>query len=528
MKKKPLIIFSSLLLTTLILSLPLIINPALKTRSDAVIHIGITRAILRNGIPPPNPFLAGEKLPYYWFYNALAALICLLSGFDAGAVLIILNILGLFFLLLLSYKITVFISGRTGRGVLAAALVIFGLNGWGWLLLIPGFLRNGISSVSPLLTNGIWGFLDRIVITRWEGTMGFMLTKFWVANSFSLGLVGVAAAIYYLFQYNHRQKTGSLILFLFFTLLSAHLNILAGGILLIISLSFFLYRLILPSRKKDVGKKSAVIVFILIAILIPLLIPYLNSIMDETSQTHPIIRFRLPDLFQLRVLTVILAPLWILAAITFRLRGDRTTRLYRYFLLLSILLLSAGFLFCRFPKHNEFKLLFLIALFLSLLIGLNAGLTNRKISWIVWGILLTTIPTTGLGLIAYSYSPDEHLITHDETAVYTWINRNLPADTVLIAERRNDLIPLLADRDAYLSCYTFLKSTPIDRSLIKNRRNRIRNLGDQEKMTKTLIEISRETGRPVSLIRYSGDLSPKSPLLLLHTEGEIKVWKIER
>jgi len=75
MNKKPLILLSSLLLATLILSIPLLINPALKTRSDAIIHIGITRAILRDGIPPSNPFLAGEQLPYYWFYNALGALI---------------------------------------------------------------------------------------------------------------------------------------------------------------------------------------------------------------------------------------------------------------------------------------------------------------------------------------------------------------------------------------------------------------------------------------------------------------------
>ena len=487
MNNKPIIIFSSFLLVTLILSTPLLVNPALKTRSDAVIHTGISRAIMREGIPPSNPFLAGENLPYCWFYNALTALICFTSGANPGNIMALFNIIALLLLLLLVFKITNSFTGCTSNGFLASGLVVFGLNGWGWLLLLPGIAHNGLSTIPPLLTSGIWGFLPQIVITRWEGTMSFMLTKFWVANSFSLGLVAAAAAVSCLFRYIHRRRSISLIGFLFLTLLSAHLNIIAGGTLIIISLIFFILHLIIPSRENTSDKKPFFIGIILIILLVPLLIPYLNSITAETAQAHPIIRFRLPDWFQLRVLAVMGAPLWVLATITFRRRGDKITQPYRYFLLLAILLLSAGFLFCRFPKHNEFKLIFLISLFLSLLIGVNAKLTSRKTSWIIWGILLTTIPTTGLGLIAYSYSPDKQSIATNKAAIYSWINRNLPADTILIAETRGDLIPLLAERDAYLSCYTFLKSTPIDRSLIRKRRNRIRNLGDRKSMTKVLI-----------------------------------------
>ncbi len=524
MNKKPLILLSSLLLATLILSIPLLINPALKTRSDAIIHIGITRAILRDGIPPSNPFLAGEQLPYYWFYNALGALICLPTGFNPGTVMVVLNILGLLLLLLAVFKITDFLTGRQSNGFLATGLVIFGLNGWGWLLMIPGIFNNGLINRPA---GGIWRFLDRIVLTRWEGTMGFMLTKFWVANSFSLGLTIAAAALYCFFRYDLRRSYAATAAVFLLTLLSAHLNIITGGSLMIVFFFFFLLQIILPSGEIASSKKPALIGIILLGLLVLFLIPYLNSITVGTH-TNTIIRFRLPDWFQLRVLAMFPAPLWVLAAITFRKNGLKRTRLYQYFLLLALLILSVGFLFFRFPKHNEFKLIFLIALFLSLLIGLNSRLTNRKTAWIVWGILITTIPTTGLGLIAYSYSPDELHITPDETAIYTWINRNLAEDTVLIAERRDELIPLLAARDAYLSCYTFLKSTPIDRELIRERRNRIRNSGKEEGMAELLIEISRETGRSVGLIRYSGSLPPKNPLLLLHTEGVIEVWGIKR
>ena len=237
MNNKPIWIFCSLLLVTLILSLPLLVNPALETRSDAVIHIGITRAITRDGIPPSNPFLAGERLPYYWFYNALIALAAVNTGADPGRIMIILNILAILIMLLLVFKITNSFTGTSNNSFLAAGLFVFGLNGWGWFLLLPGLSNNGLSGIPPLLTSGIWGFLERIVLTRWEGTMGFMLTKFWVANSFSIGIVAAIAAIYWFFRYIHRWRPSALIAFLLFTLISAHLNIIAGGALIIICFS---------------------------------------------------------------------------------------------------------------------------------------------------------------------------------------------------------------------------------------------------------------------------------------------------
>jgi len=48
------------LVLTLILTAPLLINPALHTRSDAVFHLAITRAILRGGLPPSNPLYYGR------------------------------------------------------------------------------------------------------------------------------------------------------------------------------------------------------------------------------------------------------------------------------------------------------------------------------------------------------------------------------------------------------------------------------------------------------------------------------------
>jgi len=511
-------------MATAVLSLPLLVNPALETRSDAIIHIGITRAILRSGVPPSNPFLAGEALPYYWFYNGLVALLTAASRIDPGTVMILLNILGLLVLLILVFRTVSLATGRRSNGLLAAGLTIFGLNGWGWLLLLRVISRKGLSSLGPILSGGVWTFLPQIVMTRWEGTMGFMLTKFWVANSFSIGLVAVTAALYFLFRFFRTQKFASAGGFFLFALLAALLNIIAGGSFAIICLCFFLLRLIVPGGQPTSGGRWAVYGIILILLLVPFLIPYLTSIAPSSPNAPSMVYFQMPDRSQLRILAVIPAPLWILALITFKRRGDERTQPARSFLTVAVILLSVGFLFLRFAKHNEFKLPFLIALFLSLLIGMNAKLSRRTSGLIVWVILLSTIPTTALGLIAYSCSPVEEPVTPDEAAIYSWIDRNLPREAILISERRTKLIPLLGDRDAYLSCYTFLKSTPVDRALIKERRDQIRRLQRGKNAAGVLNEIFHETGQPLGLIWYSGNLQSSGLLSLLHIEGKIKVW----
>ena len=409
-------------------------------------------------------------------------------------------------------------------GTLAVGLTVFGLNGWGWLLLLRVISRKGLSSLGPILSGGVWTFLPRIVMTRWEGTMGFMLTKFWVANSFSLGLVAVTAALYFLFRFFSRRTFIRGGAFFLCALLALHLNFIAGGSLVIICFCFFLIHLISPGGYPAASRKSSAWGIIIIALLIPLLLPYLVSIAPSSPNTSSILHFRLPDASQLRILWVILAPLWILIFLTFSRRGDERSRAIRLFLATGIILLSIGFLFLRFQKHNEFKLLFLIAVFLSLLIGINIRPGRRRTGLAAWLILLSTIPTTGLGLIAYSCSPVENYATSDEALIYSWIDRNLSLEVILISERHSEMIPLLGDRDAYLACYTFLKSTPVDRALIRKRKDQLRQLRRGEETAEIIEGISRQTGRPIGLIWYSGNLRPDAPLSLLHTEGEIEVW----
>jgi len=60
--------------------------------------------------------------------------------------------------------------------------------------------------------------------------------------------------------------------------------------------------------------------------------------------------------------------------------------------------------------------------------------------------------------------------------------------------------------------------------LIKERRDQIRRLQRGKNAAGVLNEIFHETGQPLGLIWYSGNLQSSGLLSLLHIEGKIKVW----
>ena len=225
-----------------IMSSPLIINHSLHTRRDAIAHVAITNKILRSGIPPQNPFMAGEKLYYYWFYNALAAALTKITGIKPATSMAALNVLALFILLA-----TVYGAVRCARPkgmnnnnpLLGVILVAFGLNGWGWFRLLRPFIKYGPNLFTRMLAGSVWKFLPLISPGgKGAGKLGFMATKFLVATSFSLSLAAISASIYFLFKFFRKKEPVPAVLFCLFTALASYLHLIVGGMFIILCGAF--------------------------------------------------------------------------------------------------------------------------------------------------------------------------------------------------------------------------------------------------------------------------------------------------
>ena len=65
----PYIIILIALCFTLFLSVPSLLNPGVRTRSDNRLHAGIVNSINIGIVPPEMPNLAGIRIQYYWFYD---------------------------------------------------------------------------------------------------------------------------------------------------------------------------------------------------------------------------------------------------------------------------------------------------------------------------------------------------------------------------------------------------------------------------------------------------------------------------
>jgi hypothetical protein len=515
-----------LLLISALLSLPLFLNADLQVASDALIHTGIAYAIQRDGIPPRNPFLAGEELPYYWFYNALVASLSSLLRQDPPIIMALLNPLALFSLLIAVYVAVGRRSpGRrdSGPGFLAAVWVAFGLNGWGCVLLIPLVLRS-VSQLGPILSGGVWAYLPRIVVTQWEGTMGFMATKFLVANSFALSLAGLALAVMLLFDWLDRPRAGVWLAFWLMLLLTLYLNLVTGGALIAVCLIFFLQMLVFPFPRRSVERRFALFGLLSLALALAAASPYLASIIRASDTLERAVRFQSPDWFQLRVWIVILLPLWIANGIGWLSGGLRPRAPAALFILYSLGLLSAAFLFLRFSRHNEFKLPFILAIFLSLSLGDRYRHLPRWGRLTVWIMTVSILPTTLLGLIAYRFAPPQFRVSPPLAAAYAWMRDNLPSRAVVAASGSMDEIPLFVRRDAYLACRPFLRSIPVSRDLINRREALAAKLEDGDQTEGVLRKIAAEVKRPVFYIaeadrRISGDA-----MVRVYSASGIEVW----
>ena len=66
----------------LVVSAPLAVNRHLHLRADAMSNTALAHAVRRHGLPPRDPYLAGQPLHYHWAYNAAVAGLSALTGLE--------------------------------------------------------------------------------------------------------------------------------------------------------------------------------------------------------------------------------------------------------------------------------------------------------------------------------------------------------------------------------------------------------------------------------------------------------------
>lgn len=175
-------------------------NPRFLVSAHGLLHAAVVQRFRIDGwvVPPENPFFAGEPLPYYWAFHALAALLGAPFGLDPLRSLELVIVLAWIGLVVACVALAPRLYGRAGLGLLAAWLVVAGANLQAPLLAGYRLLRVGPSLLEDRGTY-LWGLAHPMLgsMRLWDGgaLYGPLVNFFLNVTSRPVALAGLVAVV---------------------------------------------------------------------------------------------------------------------------------------------------------------------------------------------------------------------------------------------------------------------------------------------------------------------------------------------
>lgn len=411
------------------------LSPAFRASYHGLLHSSIVYEILRGGIPPENPYFAGEPLHYYWGFHLIAALLVEALDIDPLAAFALLRCFTAAALPLAVARLGRRCAPRRLNAATAALAGMVGLNALGWLLLLPRSgeaLRLWREAANPLslLSLMTWGFNRRLAAGL---TIVLNLSGF--ATGLALGLVAAEQAALAARGKGWKSLAAAALLIA----AAVVVNPLGGGCGLLILAGIGLGSLWASRSKRwnpaalaGLGAGAAGFVAA---------VPYLLHIAG--GETRTLAALAAPRLWQTGW---VLGPLALLALPVLATAHRRGTLRRWWPLLLAAALPAAGGLLLSLPAQDDYYLLRAAALPLGLVAA--AALRIRARRWrgpkLAAVLLFLLLPgaITSAAYLAAARRPlpvgaaERDLLllpaSRDETRAYTFLRDETPPDAVVL------------------------------------------------------------------------------------------------
>jgi hypothetical protein len=104
-----------------------------RTREDSWFHAAVADKLVRDGMPPTDPYFAGVRLQYMYVYHALVAACASLAGIDHFRAMILVNAMAIASTVFSFFALAGQFTRRIGPRLLGTAVWIFAMNGWFYL-----------------------------------------------------------------------------------------------------------------------------------------------------------------------------------------------------------------------------------------------------------------------------------------------------------------------------------------------------------------------------------------------------------
>lgn len=518
---------------TALVALPLAVNPRAHLRDDALSNTALAHAVLRHGIPPPDPYLAGQPLRYHWGYNALVAGLSALAGARPLTVFVLLAPLGLAVALVAMARLVRAMGGGEWAAALAVVLTVVGLNGWGWVFFAGRWLAGEfrLAGVLGLEATRFYPLLVR----GYDMRLAFFVSKALVVTSYiwTLALVPVALTGVLRLLRGDGWRHGAVMAVALAG--AGYANLLVGGALAALvgvglAASAWLHR----GAGQREAKRRALAGLGFLVVPAALVLPYALSTVGGAAAGEHLVTPALPDGRHLRGFGVGLLPLWACVAV-----AGRPRRWGREDAWLALMAagFGAGYLFTRVPDDVQVKYVFVMAMVLAAYVARRVPGVGRRRRWALWLLAASAVPTTALGLVEQARAPDEVGVTEGEAETFDWIARHTPPDTVVVyrgpADHRGSLgratlVPVLAHRDLYVPDRKgFHRAGQYDQAVWDHRTEQMDRLYGRGEVVPVLEEVAAEMGRPVVLITWVQLSEISDPRVrLLHDAGGLRLWAL--
>ena len=420
--------------------------------AHGLLHTAVARGFERSWTiaRPEDPFFAGERLPYYWFYHYVAGRFSAIAGVHP---LIAFEALGLLAVALVWFS-GAMLGRRLGWGPMPSVAIglfaLAGANALGSLILV-----SKLAAGKPWPSDDgayLWGLTHPVMgMIRWNdpGALYGPLVNFFLNNSSrALALALVLAMLVALRGYLETRRAGSwcglLVAAAAATAFSPIIGLVAAGGLSAALAGGWLTGLLRPTagdgewRREAVWRAAAALA---LGCVVPF--PTYYHLFGRSDQPEIIVAFR-PDL----VATIVTSIAPMIALALFTLRRSRQRRFLGLVIAAAALLL-VGNTFLQIPGANESDLFHVAAVLLAApaagaLFELRAFAPAVRRS-VAAAFLAAMASTTGIVLWAYWERPAiplrlegaELRRTPDGSPVaklYAWIIASTPTDAVFITD----------------------------------------------------------------------------------------------
>lgn len=524
----------------LLISLLFFANDILLIRSDAWYHASVTGEIFARGIPPQEPYLAGQPIQYMWIYHLFTATLIKLTGLPLFRALSMLNIVSALSLPYLAARVISHFTVNRRVIFVSTLITIAGLESASWIAWPLCFLRalNGdVRGFEEIMRNihdiSFIGSGTIRTLSPFGTWMVNLSDKYITITPFSfsldLFLLGFVMALSGNYVTDSKLKSG--VMFFIIALGAFLFHVITGAALIctIIGAGVML-PLIKKFRSGAAGSVSAgssvsssahsfaglpAAVAALAAGLVGL--PYFLSLQGsgENEAMSGILHFGFKNI------ATILLPLLILYCPAKRaLKKVVSARIDAYAVIaawfIPLLLLN---IFANLPTRNESKLIYPLFLLIGSVVSIeivaliSESQRRKRFLLIAWTLLLFFIPPF-LTFRGYLIARPQHLEFLDvryaayksDKALYRWIEENTGTDAVVSENGFDHLMPAFAARRNFAGPMSHWRIYGYDKEYISKYFDLNTELYTCRPLTDETAAAIRATGHDLYVCVYENDL----------------------